>query len=47
MNQSEQWKDQTGQKWENTRLKNKIENNLIGEGAFYQSEWVKIIYELF
>ena len=25
-----------------TRLKNKIENNSIWEGAFYQSEWVKI-----
>ena len=25
-----------------TRLKNKIENNSTWEGAFYQSEWVKI-----
>ena len=25
-----------------TRLKKKIENNASGEGAFYQSEWVKI-----
>ena len=26
----------------NPRLKNKIENNSICEGSFYQSEWVKI-----
>ena len=26
-----------------TLLKNKIENNLNWEGAFYQTEWVKII----
>ena len=25
-----------------THLKNKIENNSTWEGAFYQSEWVKI-----
>ena len=32
-------------KWnfiQDTRLKNKIENNSTWEGAFYQSEWVKV-----
>ena len=33
---------QDDQKVKNTRLKKKTENNSTWEGAFYQSEWVKI-----
>ena len=35
-------KEKNKQKAKYRRLKKKIENNSTSEGAYYQSEWVKI-----